>query len=44
MDGDLKSFTGYFPMPVRHGMTLGELARMFNAENSIGRDSYGGVR
>ncbi len=31
-----RSFTGYFPMPVRHGMTLGELATMFNAENRIG--------
>jgi uncharacterized protein YbbC (DUF1343 family)/CubicO group peptidase (beta-lactamase class C family) len=32
-------FTGYFPsMPVRHGMTLGELAKMFNAENRIGAD------
>ena len=30
------SFTGYFPMPVRHGMTLGELARLFNQENRIG--------
>jgi uncharacterized protein YbbC (DUF1343 family) len=36
MDCDLKSFTGYFPLPVRHGMTLGELARMFNAEYKIG--------
>jgi uncharacterized protein YbbC (DUF1343 family)/CubicO group peptidase (beta-lactamase class C family) len=36
LDGDLKGFTAYFPMPVRHGMTLGELARMFNAENGIG--------
>jgi uncharacterized protein YbbC (DUF1343 family)/CubicO group peptidase (beta-lactamase class C family) len=36
MDKDLKSFTGYFPMPVRHGMTVGELARMFNAEYRIG--------
>jgi len=36
MDADLKSFTGYFPLPVRHGMTLGELARMFNAEHKIG--------
>jgi uncharacterized protein YbbC (DUF1343 family)/CubicO group peptidase (beta-lactamase class C family) len=26
------SFTGFHPIPVRHGMTLGELARMFNAE------------
>lgn len=36
MDPDLKSFTGYFPLPVRHGMTLGELALMFNAEHKIG--------
>lgn len=36
MDRDLTSFTGYFPLPVRHGMTVGELARMFNAENKIG--------
>ena len=35
-DADLKSFTSYFPMPVRHGMTIGELARMFNAEYGIG--------
>jgi uncharacterized protein YbbC (DUF1343 family) len=33
------TFTGYFPaMPVRHGMTLGELARLFNGENKIGAD------
>ncbi len=32
---DLQSFVGYFPMPVRHGMTLGELAQMFNAEKKI---------
>ena len=32
------SFVGYFPMPIRHGMTLGELARLFNAENHIGAD------
>ncbi len=36
MDSDLKSFTGYFPLPVRHGMTVGELARMFNGENKMG--------
>ena len=28
-------FTSYFPMPVRHGLTLGELARLFNGENKI---------
>jgi uncharacterized protein YbbC (DUF1343 family) len=36
MDAALKSFTGYFPLPTRHGMTLGELAEMFNRENRIG--------
>jgi len=30
------SFTGYFPLPVRHGMTVGELAMLFNEENQIG--------
>ena len=36
LDQALTSFTGYFPMPQRHGMTIGELARMFNAELGIG--------
>jgi len=36
MDREFKSFTGYFPLPIRHGMTVGELARMFNVENKIG--------
>jgi uncharacterized protein YbbC (DUF1343 family)/CubicO group peptidase (beta-lactamase class C family) len=32
-------FTGYFaPMPIRHGLTIGELARLFNGENKIGSD------
>lgn len=35
MDPDLKSFTGYFPLPLRHGMTVGELAWMFNYENRM---------
>lgn len=38
LDAAQRSFVGYFPMPIRHGMTLGELARMFNAENRIGAD------
>ncbi len=37
---DLQSFVGYFPMPVRHGMTVGELAQMFNAENKIGANLH----
>lgn len=32
------SFTGYFPLPLVHGMTVGELARMFNARLRIGAD------
>jgi uncharacterized protein YbbC (DUF1343 family)/CubicO group peptidase (beta-lactamase class C family) len=33
------SFTGYFAgMPVRHGMTMGELAKMFNEERKLGAD------
>ena len=38
LDADRKSFTGYFPVPVRYGMTMGELAKMFNDENHIGAD------
>ena len=37
-DIDARGFTGYFPMPIRHGLTLGELARLFNGELSIGAD------
>jgi uncharacterized protein YbbC (DUF1343 family) len=35
LDPDLRSFTAYFPMPIRHGMTVGELAQMFNHENHL---------
>ena len=35
-DNGQEKFTNYFPEPVRHGMTLGELAKMFNAERHIG--------
>ena len=38
LDTDRISFTGYFSMPVRYGMTIGELAKMFNDENHIGAD------
>jgi uncharacterized protein YbbC (DUF1343 family)/CubicO group peptidase (beta-lactamase class C family) len=33
-----ESFIGYFPLPLRHGMTIGELARLFNGENAIHAD------
>ncbi len=34
-DSGTQSFTNYHPMPIRHGMTMGELARMFNAERHL---------
>ena len=39
LDSANESFVGYFGgMPVRHGMTMGELAKLFNAERNIGAD------
>jgi uncharacterized protein YbbC (DUF1343 family) len=35
-DADHSSYTSFMPLPVRHGMTLGELARYFNGEGHIG--------
>ena len=32
---DCTSFVGQFPIPLRHGLTIGELARMFNDEFGI---------
>jgi uncharacterized protein YbbC (DUF1343 family)/CubicO group peptidase (beta-lactamase class C family) len=34
-DAGHESFTNYWTVPVRHGMTIGELAKMFNAERNI---------
>jgi uncharacterized protein YbbC (DUF1343 family)/CubicO group peptidase (beta-lactamase class C family) len=31
----MENFVNYGPVPVRHGMTLGELAQMFNSEHNI---------
>ena len=36
MDKTLESFVGCYSLPVRHGMTLGELATMVNAERALG--------
>jgi uncharacterized protein YbbC (DUF1343 family) len=39
LDESAVGFTGYLPaMPIRHGMTMGELARLFNAEKKINAD------
>ncbi|HEY9856382.1 MAG TPA: DUF1343 domain-containing protein, partial [Stenomitos sp.] len=35
LDPKLASFVGYYPIPVRHGMTLGELARLYNSAFGI---------
>ena len=40
LDRDKLNFTGYFPMPVRMAMTLGEMAQMFNAENHLNCDLH----
>lgn len=32
----MRSFVGRFPIPVRHGMTAGELANLFNEEFGLG--------
>jgi len=40
LDSDLQSFTGCFEMPVRHGMTLGELAAMANDERQLRADLH----
>ncbi len=34
-DEGRESFTNYWTVPVRHGMTMGELAKMFNAERNL---------
>ena len=34
-DPGRESFVNYFPVPVRHGMTMGELAKMFNTERNL---------
>ena len=38
LEPEYASFVGLYPMPVRHGMTVAELARLFNAEFGIGCD------
>jgi uncharacterized protein YbbC (DUF1343 family) len=36
LEPEFASFVGQFPLPTRHGMTVGELARMFNEHFGIG--------
>lgn len=38
LDLRFKSFVGMYPIPARHGMTVGELATLFNEKHGIGAD------
>ena len=38
LDDGLQSFVGFHPIPVRHGMTVGELALLFRAELALDLD------
>jgi len=40
LDPDKTNFVAYFPIPVRYGLTIGELAQFFNTENHIGADLH----
>jgi len=35
LDADKTGFVAYFPVPVRYGLTIGELAQLYNTENHI---------
>ncbi len=37
-DADKLSFTAYHTIPVRHGMTVGELAKFYNEDKKLGAD------
>ncbi|WLD92811.1 DUF1343 domain-containing protein [Alkalihalobacillus sp. AL-G] len=38
LDPAYSSFVGLYPIPLRHGMTVGELAKLFNEKFDIGAD------
>jgi uncharacterized protein YbbC (DUF1343 family) len=40
LDLDKTSFVAYYPLPVRYGLTIGELAQFYNAENHINADLH----
>jgi uncharacterized protein YbbC (DUF1343 family) len=39
-DADKTGWLSYMPLPVRYGLTIGELAQLFNAENHINCDLH----
>ncbi|USK82467.1 DUF1343 domain-containing protein [Peribacillus frigoritolerans] len=38
LEPEFSSFVGLYPIPLKHGMTVGELATLFNKEFEIGAD------
>ena len=40
LDAAFASFVGMYPIPLRHGMTVGELARLYNERFGIGATLY----
>ena len=40
LDPDKTNFVAYYPLPVRYGLTIGELAQFFNTENHINTDLH----
>ena len=40
LDPNLESFVGCYALPIRHGLTMGELATMANAEKKLGVDLH----
>ena len=38
LDTAFRSFVGMYPIPARHGLTVGELAKLFNEKHGIGSD------
>ena len=39
-DARRPSFVNYHPIPIRHGLTLGELAQLFNGERRLGAELH----
>src|SRR5580700_8433301 len=40
LDAEKTSFVAYYPLPVRYGLTIGELAQFFNTENHINAELH----
>lgn len=40
LDADKTAFVAYYPVPVRYGLTIGELAQLYNTENHINAELH----